>query len=77
MPGFKPLGGEQFAEPPAGEDDFERAWFGRNAAVWVAVTAGRLAGSYYLAPNYPGRAAHIGNAGKSGCGKTWLWALRC
>jgi ribosomal protein S18 acetylase RimI-like enzyme len=29
----------------------------------VARSGGRLAGSYYLTPNYPGRAAHIANAG--------------
>jgi ribosomal protein S18 acetylase RimI-like enzyme len=56
-------GGAFPTEPPVGEDDFERAWFGRNAAVWVAVSAGSIAGSYYMAPNYPGRAAHIANAG--------------
>jgi ribosomal protein S18 acetylase RimI-like enzyme len=47
---------------PAGEDEFERAWFRGKSAVLVARSGGRLAGSYYLTPNYPGRAAHIANA---------------
>jgi GNAT superfamily N-acetyltransferase len=49
--------------PPATEEDFERAWSRGKTVVFVALLADRLAGSYYLAPNYGGRAAHIANAG--------------
>jgi len=48
---------------PAREEDFDRAWMRGKTVVLVARSGGRLAGSYYLTPNYPGRAAHIANAG--------------
>jgi ribosomal protein S18 acetylase RimI-like enzyme len=51
------------AGPPAGREDFERAWMGEKTAVLVARSGGRLAGSYHLLPNFSGRAAHIANAG--------------
>ena len=54
-------GGAFPTEPPATEKDFERAWWDKRA-VLVARTD-RLAGSYYLTPNFGGRAAHIANAG--------------
>jgi ribosomal protein S18 acetylase RimI-like enzyme len=46
-------------------DDFADYWLDRKSAVVVARLAadGRLAGSYYLKPNFPGRGAHIANAG--------------
>ena len=47
--------------PPATEEDFQRAWWDKTV-VFVAKYE-RLAGSYYLNPNYGGRAAHIANAG--------------
>jgi L-amino acid N-acyltransferase YncA len=56
-------GGAFPTEPPATAEDFERAWTRAKAVVVVARSGGRLAGSYYLTPNYPGRAAHIANAG--------------
>jgi ribosomal protein S18 acetylase RimI-like enzyme len=56
-------GGAFPQDPPAARSDFERAWLERKTAVVVARTAGALAGSYWLAPNHPGRAAHIANAG--------------
>jgi ribosomal protein S18 acetylase RimI-like enzyme len=56
-------GGAFPAGPPASRHDFERAWIHDKTAVLVAVTGGRLAGSYHLLPNFPGRAAHIANAG--------------
>jgi ribosomal protein S18 acetylase RimI-like enzyme len=51
------------AAPPATRDDFERAWRRDKTIVLVATLDGRLAGSYHLLPNFPGRAAHIANAG--------------
>jgi ribosomal protein S18 acetylase RimI-like enzyme len=51
------------AAPPATREQFERTWLHDKAAVLVARLGGRLAGSYHLMPNFPGRAAHIGNAG--------------
>jgi len=56
-------GGAFPISPPAADEDFERAWMRGKTAVLVAHTGERLAGSYYLTPNYPGRAAHIANAG--------------
>src|SRR4051794_29899194 len=56
-------GGAFPVAPPATEEDFERAWMRGKSAVLVATADERLAGSYYLTPNYPGRAAHIANAG--------------
>jgi ribosomal protein S18 acetylase RimI-like enzyme len=49
--------------PPVSEADFERVWVTGKAAVIVARAGGRLAGAYYLVPNFAGRAAHIANAG--------------
>ena len=43
--------------------DFEEYWLDHKALVAVARHDGHLAGSYYLKPNFPGRAAHIANAG--------------
>jgi len=54
-------GGAFPTEPPAGRNEFESAWW-RKAAVMVARSDGTLAGSYYLHPNFGGRAAHIANA---------------
>jgi len=51
------------AAPPATHEDFERAWLRDKTIVLVATLDGRLAGSYHLLPNFPGRAAHIANAG--------------
>ncbi len=57
-------GGAFPTEPPASEDDLERAWLGGDEReVTVARANGRLAGSCYVMPNYAGRAAHIANAG--------------
>jgi GNAT superfamily N-acetyltransferase len=50
-------------EPPVSEADFERVWLTGKSAVIVARADGLLAGAYYLAPNFAGRAAHIANAG--------------
>jgi ribosomal protein S18 acetylase RimI-like enzyme len=55
-------GGAFPTAPPAGEDDFENAWWA-GSAVFVACLGDELAGSYYLRANFGGRASHIGNAG--------------
>ena len=55
-------GGAFPTEPPASHEDFESAWW-RKSAVIVAHSESHLAGSYYLNPNYGGRARHIANAG--------------
>jgi ribosomal protein S18 acetylase RimI-like enzyme len=55
--------GDKFpTEPPATEEDFERAWW-QKSAVLVACSESELVGSYYVNPNYAGRAAHIASAG--------------
>ena len=51
------------APGPLAVDDFDRYWLEAKSLVVVARHAGALAGSYYLKPNFPGRAAHIANAG--------------
>jgi ribosomal protein S18 acetylase RimI-like enzyme len=56
-------GGAFPTAPPATREDFERGWMRGKTAVLVARSRGRLAGSYHLLPNYPGRASHIANAG--------------
>ena len=57
--------GEGYPQPvgPLSVQDFRAYWLESKSAVAVARHEGRLAGSYYLRPNFPGRAAHIANAG--------------
>ena len=49
--------------PPLSRDAFEAAWIRGVTAVMAAHVEGHLAGAYYLKPNFPGRSAHIANAG--------------
>jgi GNAT superfamily N-acetyltransferase len=49
--------------PPLTREAFEAAWVHGVTATIAARVNGRLAGAYYLKPNFPGRAAHIANAG--------------
>jgi ribosomal protein S18 acetylase RimI-like enzyme len=56
-------GGAFPAAAPARREEFQRTWMEGKTIVLVARSAGRLAGSYHLLPNFSGRAAHIGNAG--------------
>ena len=51
------------APGPLSVDEFDDYWLAKKSLVAVARLEGRLAGSYYLKPNFPGRAAHIANAG--------------
>jgi ribosomal protein S18 acetylase RimI-like enzyme len=58
--------GEGYPQAPGPLEyhEFADYWLLHKSFVAVARTAdGRLAGSYYLRPNFPGRAAHIANAG--------------
>lgn len=57
--------GEGYPQPPGPLPvrDFEDYWLDHKSLVAVARHEGALAGSYYLKPNFPGRAAHIANAG--------------
>lgn len=57
--------GEGYPQPvgPLTYDDFAEYWLAGKSAVVVARLGSTLAGSYYLRPNFPGRAAHIANAG--------------
>jgi ribosomal protein S18 acetylase RimI-like enzyme len=57
--------GEGYPQPPGPltVEDFTDYWLDAKSLVAVARLQGRLAGSYFLRPNYPGRAAHIANAG--------------
>ena len=49
--------------PPTTLDGFRAVWLEPTVAVRVARWDGEFAGAYYLKPNFPGRAAHIANAG--------------
>ena len=49
--------------PPLTREAFEAVWVRGVAAVITARVDGHLAGAYYLKPNFPGRSAHIANAG--------------
>lgn len=51
------------APGPLAVEDFEEYWLEKKSLVAVARHDGELAGSYYLRPNFPGRGAHIANAG--------------
>ena len=51
------------APGPLPVEDFDEYWLAGKSLVAVARHQGALAGSYYLKPNFPGRAAHIANAG--------------
>lgn len=48
--------------PPLGPDRFAASWVDPPVVV-VGRLSGEVVGAYYLKPNYPGRAAHIANAG--------------
>lgn len=55
--------GEGFPEsPPLDQARFAASWVDPPVVV-VARREGRLVGAYYLKANFPGRAAHIANAG--------------
>jgi ribosomal protein S18 acetylase RimI-like enzyme len=56
-------GGAFPRRPPADQVMFRDAWIDGKHAIYVARANGRLAGSYYLAPNFQGDAGHIANAG--------------
>lgn len=51
------------APGPLAIDEFDRYWLEAKSLVAVARHGHTLVGSYYLKPNFPGRAAHIANAG--------------
>jgi GNAT superfamily N-acetyltransferase len=51
------------APGPLAVEDFDDYWMAGKSLVAVARSDGAVAGSYYLKPNFPGRAAHIANAG--------------
>jgi ribosomal protein S18 acetylase RimI-like enzyme len=57
--------GEGYPQPPGplAVEDFRAYWLDGKSLVAVARHDGALAGSYYLKPNFPGRASHIANAG--------------
>jgi GNAT superfamily N-acetyltransferase len=58
--------GDGFPQEP-GEpltyEAFHAYWLEHTTSVAVATLGGRLAGAYYLKPNFVGRGAHIANAG--------------
>ena len=56
-------GGAFPRKPPVTDAEFRGAWMQGMTAVVVARSDGRMAGSYFLRPAYPGLAGHIANAG--------------
>jgi ribosomal protein S18 acetylase RimI-like enzyme len=56
-------GGAFPRRPPIARSEFRSAWLEGMAAVWVARFEGRLAGSYFLRPAFPGAVTRIANAG--------------
>ncbi|HEX6115985.1 MAG TPA: GNAT family N-acetyltransferase [Solirubrobacterales bacterium] len=56
-------GGGYPQAPPVDREGFRAVWVEPAVSVQVARVGGELAGGYYLKPNFPGRAAHIANAG--------------
>ena len=55
--------GEGFPQlPPLSRHDYEESWVHVTQVVG-AYADDRLVGAYYLKPNFPGRGAHIANAG--------------
>jgi GNAT superfamily N-acetyltransferase len=56
--------GEGFPQsPPLTRVEFEATWVHPVTIVVAALVGDQLAGAYYLKPNFPGRGAHIANAG--------------
>jgi GNAT superfamily N-acetyltransferase len=53
----------QAPDQPLTAAAFADYWLDHKSLVVVARVDGRLAGSYYLKPNFHGRAAHVANAG--------------
>lgn len=51
------------APGPLAVEDFDEYWLAGKSLVAVARSEGAVVGSYYLKPNFPGRAAHIANGG--------------
>jgi len=49
--------------PPLTRAVFDATWVGPVTLAVVARLDGDVVGAYYLRPNFPGRAAHIANAG--------------
>jgi L-amino acid N-acyltransferase YncA len=45
------------------EETARRLWFDPPAVCFVAEEAGRVAGTYYVRPNQPGRGGHVANGG--------------
>jgi L-amino acid N-acyltransferase YncA len=45
------------------EEVARKLWFDSPAVCYVAEEAGRVAGTYYVRPNQPGRGNHVANAG--------------
>jgi GNAT superfamily N-acetyltransferase len=49
--------------PPLSREQFDDYWIAHTSAVWILRVDQRVAGAYYIKPNFVGRAAHISNAG--------------
>ena len=57
-------GGDVFAyDASTPEAVARKLWFDAPARCWVCEAGERLAGTYYVRPNQPGRGGHVANAG--------------
>jgi len=48
--------------PETSREEFLAYWFGPKAHAYVALIEDRIAGSYMIRPNMPGRGSHVANA---------------
>jgi ribosomal protein S18 acetylase RimI-like enzyme len=48
--------------PETSPEEFIAYWFGPKANAYVAIIEERVAGSYMIRPNMPGRGSHVANA---------------
>ena len=49
--------------PESSSDEIEAYWLAPEKRIFVAEHDGRILGTYYIRPNYPGLGDHIANAG--------------
>ena len=56
-------GGDTYVfAPDSSEEEMMAYWFSPEKATYVAILDGRVVGTFWLKPNYPGLGSHIANA---------------
>lgn len=57
-------GGDTYPYPAdIAEDEARHIWLEKPSTTYIALDDNRVAGTYYLKPNQPGRGSHVCNAG--------------